>query len=96
MLACDAAPGCDSFSYNAVQRACFLKRGASRATCRAPAVMCVSARGQAYSCGSWQTYYQNVTGGGGAAASDDGSAELVLPPAAQQASVKLVEAFEAP
>ncbi len=35
MVACDAAPGCDSFAYNPAQQRCFLKTGASRRTCGA-------------------------------------------------------------
>lgn len=53
MLACDAAPGCDSFSYNPAQQKCFLKAGGERRTCKAADTMCVSARGKAYSCGTW-------------------------------------------
>ena len=32
-IACEAAVGCDAFSYNAVQQQCFLKNGASKTTC---------------------------------------------------------------
>lgn len=32
-IACESAAGCDAFSYNSVQRQCFLKNGASRTTC---------------------------------------------------------------
>lgn len=35
MVACDAAPGCDSFAYNRAQQKCFLKSGATRRTCGA-------------------------------------------------------------
>lgn len=35
MVACDSAPGCDSFAYNPAQQKCFLKSGASRRTCGA-------------------------------------------------------------
>ena len=35
MVACDTAPGCDSFAYNPAQQKCFLKTGASRRTCGA-------------------------------------------------------------
>ena len=33
ILACNAATGCDSFSYNPDQKRCFLKTGASSDTC---------------------------------------------------------------
>ena len=33
MLACNAAPGCDSFAYNAEQERCFLKTGAGASVC---------------------------------------------------------------
>ena len=32
-IACEAATGCDSFSFNAVQQQCFLKNGGSKTTC---------------------------------------------------------------
>lgn len=32
-IACEAAVGCDSFSYNAIQQQCFLKNGGSKTTC---------------------------------------------------------------
>ena len=70
MLACEAAPGCDSFAYNPAQKKCFLKAGASRRTCAAPETVCVSARGKAYSCGRWQTYFRQ---GGAAPAASSGS-----------------------
>ncbi len=32
-IACELTVGCDSFSYNGAQQACFLKNGASKTTC---------------------------------------------------------------
>ena len=32
-IACESAAGCDSISYNAVVEECYLKNGASQATC---------------------------------------------------------------
>lgn len=82
MLACNAAPGCDSFAYNPAQKKCFLKAGAARRTCQAAETVCVSARGAPYSCGTWQTYFKQPAQAQGGA-----------PPAA---SVQLVEAFNQP
>lgn len=33
-IACETAAGCDSFTYNPVQRQCFLKNGSGRTTCQ--------------------------------------------------------------
>lgn len=79
MLACNAAPGCDSFAFNPAQRKCFLKAGPSRSTCEAAETVCVSARGSPYSCGAWQTYFRNQT---------------AVEERAQPASVQLVEASD--
>ncbi|GAB4816952.1 hypothetical protein N2152v2_003998 [Parachlorella kessleri] len=56
------AAGCDSFAYNPEQRKCFLKSGASSTTCQAKPTTCTSARGNPYSCGTWQTYFQQQAG----------------------------------
>ncbi|KAI3438631.1 hypothetical protein D9Q98_001053 [Chlorella vulgaris] len=58
MLACNAAPGCDSFAYNPTASKCFLKAGGGRETCLSAPTVCVSRRGTTYSCGSWQTYFR--------------------------------------
>ncbi|KAL4859907.1 Mannan endo-1 [Chlorella vulgaris] len=58
MLACNAAPGCNSFAYNPTASKCFLKAGGGRETCRSAPTVCVSRRGTTYSCGSWQTYFR--------------------------------------
>lgn len=95
MLACNAAPGCDSFAYNQAQQKCFLKSGAQRETCQAAETVCVSARGAPYSCGTWQTYFKQQGGPGPAAAGSPATTEL-LPGdggAGRAASVQLVEAF---
>lgn len=72
MAACDlAAPaGCDSFSYNPEQRRCFLKAGGGRQTCKAQETVCMSSRGNPYSCGTWQTYFKQGAGSGGASVVD--------------------------
>jgi hypothetical protein len=69
MLACEAAPRCDAFAYNAHQRRCFLKAlppGGGGGACLVAADACTSARGQAGECGRWQTYWRRGGGGGGA------------------------------
>ncbi len=71
MLACEAAPRCDAFAFNAQQRRCFLKAlppGGGGGTCLVGADACTSARGQASECGRWQTYWRVVGGGGGGVA----------------------------
>jgi hypothetical protein len=103
MLACDAAPGCDSFSYNPAQLKCFLKSGAARRTCRAAETVCVSARGKPYSCGVWQTYFKSPPGAAGAVPLLPQAAPPAPPtakaagagqaPGGRAASVQLVEAF---
>jgi len=112
MLACEVAPGCDSFAYNPVQEKCFLKSGAIRQTCRAVPTMCVSARGQSYSCGVWQTYFRTggaapagtgtqPAGSGGKGTSSGNGSDVVpllpsTPTQAQAASVQLLEALQRP
>lgn len=59
MLACDAAPGCDSFTYNELMQGCFLKSSPSSQLCSRPETLCVATRGQTYSCGIWQTYFNS-------------------------------------
>lgn len=82
MLACEAAPGCDSFAYNPAQKKCFLKAGATRRSCAAPETVCVSARGKPYSCGRWQTFFRQ----GGAAPAGSKAASPPAAPSGGQAS----------
>jgi len=58
IIACSTAPGCDSFSYNPTQRRCFLKSGAMPEICETADTVCISSRGDSYSCGRWQTYFK--------------------------------------
>lgn len=67
-VACQMAPECESFAYNAVQRSCFLKRGQcpSYDFCFVPQeIMCNSTDSRAgqviefsIPCGWWHTYYR--------------------------------------
>lgn len=107
MLACDEAPSCTSFSYNPTQKKCFLKAGGARQTCQAAPTTCVSARGQPYSCGIWQTYFKTAAapGAGTAPASSGGSGSptptphasvQLLPPAAKGTTVQLLQSLQSP
>ncbi|PRW59651.1 nitrilase 2 isoform A [Chlorella sorokiniana] len=63
-LACQGAPGCDMFTYNAVQQGCFLKTGQCplRNNCQDPELICSSVNdlGQtiSVSCGTWSTWWR--------------------------------------
>lgn len=101
MLACNAAPGCDSFSYNAAQKRCFLKSGASRQTCGSAPTVCVSARGKTYSCGVWMTYFKRQATGGSTAVTQapskaSSAAANDTPASSSTASKQLAAAFSRP
>lgn len=79
------AQGCQQFSYNPTMKRCFLKAGGSRATCGSAPTVCVSARGQPYSCGVWQTYFKT----GETAEASSGSADA-------SPGARLAQAFSRP
>jgi hypothetical protein len=87
MIACNSAPGCDSFSYNPTMKRCFLKAGGSQQTCGSAPTVCVSARGQPYSCGVWQTYSKQGQPATAAAAGG---------PSRGGSSARLAQAFSRP
>jgi hypothetical protein len=100
MLACNAAPGCDSFAYNPTASKCFLKAGGGRETCRSAPTVCVSRRGTTYSCGSWQTYFREgrFVAADGESAQPTGTDEPteVASSVSAAASQRLAQAFSGP
>lgn len=57
-IACKMAVECDSFAFNAYLGQCFLKKCASKETCRRKETVCDALKTkEKFYCGQWQTYY---------------------------------------